>query len=163
MVGVITSWDILVHPMATIRSFGWLVFFKAVVPWRRTPFLSLLRDAGFLKPSVPSLPTLLERCIGLELRAKWIYGVLAKALCNEGLVGPFFAGLAQSLFSDNNCRSLSYVSCGNVNVLSVAKSTNQHWNFQCSCSRTGRKHLEHHRNSVQSPCDLVPLPPPMGN
>jgi hypothetical protein len=94
MVGVITSLDILAHPMATIRSFGWLVFFKAVIPWRRTPFLSLLRDAGFLTPSVSSLPTILERCIGLELRAKWIYGVITKALCDEGLVGQFFAGLA---------------------------------------------------------------------
>jgi len=95
MVGAITSWDILAHPVSTVRCFGWRVFFKAVVPWRDTPFLSLIRDAGFLKASVPSTPTILERCISLELRAKRIYWILAKALDDQGLVGPFFAGLAE--------------------------------------------------------------------
>jgi len=41
------------------------------------------------------VPTILERCIGLELRAKRIYRVLAKALDDQGLVGPFFAGLVE--------------------------------------------------------------------
>jgi hypothetical protein len=94
MVGVITGWDILAHPITIIQYFGWRVFFKAVVPWHDTPFLSLVRDAGFQKPAVSSVPTILERCVGLELRAKRIYGVLAKALDDQGLVGPFFAGLA---------------------------------------------------------------------
>ena len=73
MVGVITSWDILAHPILTIRCFGWQVFFRAVVPWHDGPFLSLVRDAGFLAASVSSVPTILERCIALELRAKRIY------------------------------------------------------------------------------------------
>ena len=95
MVGVITSGDILAHPLATIRCFGWQVFFKAIAPWHSAPFLSLVRDAGFLAPSVSSVPTILERCIALELRAQRIYKVLAKAFDDQGLVGPFFAGLVE--------------------------------------------------------------------
>jgi ferritin len=44
---------------------------------------------------VSKIPTILERCISLELRAKRIYTILANALDDQGLVGPFFAGLAQ--------------------------------------------------------------------
>ena len=95
MVGVITGWDVLAHPIATIQCFGWRVFFKAVAPWQGRPFLSLVRDAGFLTPSVSSVPTILDRCIVLELRAKRIYAALANALDDQGLAGPFFAGLAE--------------------------------------------------------------------
>jgi hypothetical protein len=99
MVGVITGWDILAHPVLTIRCFGWLVFFRAVAPWQGKPFLSLLRPAVSARPASSNVSTILERCIGLELRAKWIYGVLAKALCDEGLVGPFLAGLTNLPFT----------------------------------------------------------------
>lgn len=95
MVGVITSWDILSHPISTIRCFGWRVFFRAVGPWQGRTFLSVVHDAGFLAPSTSSMPTILERCIALELRAKRIYKILAKALDDQGLVGPFFAGLVE--------------------------------------------------------------------
>ncbi len=70
MVGVITGWDILAHPISTIRCFGWRVFFRAVAPWQDKPFLSLLQDAGFLKAGTSEVPTILERCIALELRVK---------------------------------------------------------------------------------------------
>jgi hypothetical protein len=95
MVGVITSWDILAHPITTIHYFGWQVFFKAVVPWQGRTFLSLLQSAAFPRAATSNVPTILERCIGLELRAKRIYVVLAEALDDQGLVGPFFAGLAE--------------------------------------------------------------------
>ncbi len=95
MVGVITSGDVLAHPIATIRCFGWQVFFKAIVPWHDAPFLSLVRDAGFLAPPVSSVPSILEGCIALELRAKRIYTVLANVFDDQGLVGPFFAGLVE--------------------------------------------------------------------
>jgi hypothetical protein len=95
MVGVITTWDILLHPITTIRCFGWLVFFKAAVPWRDMPFLSLVGDAASLKPLPSGVSRILDRCIALELRAKRIYAILAKALDDQGLVGPFFAGLAE--------------------------------------------------------------------
>lgn len=95
MVGVITHWDILAHPVATIRCFGWTVFFKAVAPWHHQPFLAQLREAGFFGALPSSMPRILERCIDLELRAKRIYTILAKALDDQGLVGPFFAGLVE--------------------------------------------------------------------
>ncbi len=95
MVGAITSWDILAHPISTIRCFGWLVFFRAITPWRGRTFISVLQDAGVFAAAASNVPTILERCIGLELRAKRLYAVLAEALDDEGLVGPFFAGLAE--------------------------------------------------------------------
>jgi hypothetical protein len=95
VVGVINHWDICAHPLATIRAFGWGIFFRAIGPWQSKPFLSLLRDAGYFGPAASKLPNILERCVGLELRAKRIYEILADAFAAEGLVGPFFAGLAE--------------------------------------------------------------------
>jgi hypothetical protein len=95
MVGVITSLDILAHPIVTIECFGWQVFFQAIMPWHNTPFLSLVRDAGFAKPTGANVSKILERCITLELRAMRIYRILAKALDDQGLVGTFFAGLVE--------------------------------------------------------------------
>jgi hypothetical protein len=94
MVGVITSWDILTHPISTIRCFGWIVFFKAVAPWRHRPFLAQLQDAGFFGSLPSNVSRILGRCIDLELRAKRIYRALAEAFGDQGLLGPFFAGLA---------------------------------------------------------------------
>ena len=93
MVGAITRWDILAHPLSTIRCFGWRVFFRAVAPWHDGPFLSLVQDAGFFGATASNVPRILERCIDLERRAKRIYQALAKAFGDQGLLGPFFAGL----------------------------------------------------------------------
>ena len=95
MVGVITGWDILAHPISTIRCFGWRVFFRAVAPGHNESFLSLLQGAGFLRVGTSGVPTILERCIALEIRAKRIHNALAKAFSYDGSVGPFFAGLAE--------------------------------------------------------------------
>jgi hypothetical protein len=95
MVGAIRSWDILAHPLATIRSFGWLVFFKAAVPWQDQTFLSLLRDAGWFQAGTPPMAALLDRCIALELRAHRLYTALATVFADQGLVGAFFSVLAQ--------------------------------------------------------------------
>jgi hypothetical protein len=95
MIGVISSWDILAHPVVTIRCFGWQVFFRAVAPWHDKTFLSLLQSAVFPQATTSNVPTILERCIALELRAKRIYTALAKAFYDQGLVGPFFAGLVE--------------------------------------------------------------------
>jgi hypothetical protein len=94
MVGVITSWDILAHPIATIRCFGWIVFFRAVTPWQEQPFLDILRNAGRFEAAGSSVPTILERCIGLELRAKRIYAFLADVLDDKDAVRRFFTYLA---------------------------------------------------------------------
>ena len=94
MVGVINHWDVLAHPVVTIRCFGWQIFFKAIGPWRGRPLLSLLREAGYFG-TTSDISLILERCVGLELRAKRIYSVLAKTFADHGLVGPFFAGLVE--------------------------------------------------------------------
>ena len=60
MVGVITNWDILAHPVVTIRGFGWRVFFRAVFAGPETTFLSLLHG---VHSSAANVPPLLERCI----------------------------------------------------------------------------------------------------
>jgi rubrerythrin len=92
MVGVITTWDILAHPIVTIRSFGWNVFFRAVFSSRDKPFLSLLQEV--VAPST-GLPPLLKRCIELELRAKRIYAALAKAFADQRGASHFFLALVQ--------------------------------------------------------------------
>jgi hypothetical protein len=94
MVGAITGWDILAHPVATIRCFGWHVFLRAVAPWQGKAFLSLLPPAAFTDHMALDVNTILERCIDLELRAKRIYRTVASALDDQGLVAPFFNGLA---------------------------------------------------------------------
>jgi hypothetical protein len=95
MVGVISGWDVLAHPISTVRCFGWGVFFRAVAPRHNTTFLSLVQGAGLFAPSASNVPTILQRCITLELRAKRIYTVFARALDDQGVAGPFFAGLAE--------------------------------------------------------------------
>lgn len=94
MVGVITGWDVLAHPLATVRCFGWQVFFRAIAPWQGKSFLGLLQEAGCFGTAASPVCTILERCIALEHRARRVYKVLAKALDDQGLVGPFFSGLA---------------------------------------------------------------------
>jgi hypothetical protein len=95
MEGVITGWDVLTHPIATIRCFGWHVFFRAIAPWQSKTFLSIVAGSGSSGAGNNTLTTTLERCINLELRAKRIYTALAIALADQGLVGAFFANLAR--------------------------------------------------------------------
>ena len=95
MVGVINHWDVLAHPIVSIRCFGWQIFFRAIGPWQDRSLLSLLREAGYFGAAASDVSVILERCVGLELRAKRIYHVLAKTFADHGLVGPFFVGLAE--------------------------------------------------------------------
>jgi hypothetical protein len=111
MVGVITSWDIFAHPISTIRCFGWGVFLKAVAPWNEKTFLSLLQEAGYFGAASSKVPTILERCIGLEQRAKRIYEFLATAFGDQRAASQFFTGLAlqEQVHADflNVCRAAS--------------------------------------------------------
>jgi hypothetical protein len=95
MVGVIRTWDILAHPLITVRCFGWGVFFQAIGPWQQGTFLSLLQKSGALGGPQRQGPEILDRCIRLELRAKELYLTLADKLGGEPMLGPFFAGLAE--------------------------------------------------------------------
>lgn len=94
MVGAITSWDVLFHPVATVQCFGWQVFLRALSPWHETTFLSLLREASFFGAATSPLTGVLERCIDLELRAERIYSVFAQQFTQSERISPFFARLA---------------------------------------------------------------------
>lgn len=95
MVGAITSRDILAHPIATVRCFGWGVFFRAVLPRREQTFLGLLQETGYFRATGSEVSGILERCIALEIRAKRIYERFARTFIGQGLAGPFFSGLAE--------------------------------------------------------------------
>jgi hypothetical protein len=92
MVGVIGHWDVLAHPVATIRCFGWPIFFQALFAGQGKTFLSLVFEGHVPTTKVPSL---LERCISLELRAERAYIALSRALEDQEPVSVFFAALAQ--------------------------------------------------------------------
>ncbi len=77
MNGVICTQDILFHPIVTIRSFGWRVFFRAVFQGQGDTFLSLLQREGFFAATTSNEPELIERCVWLELQAAAIYHSLA--------------------------------------------------------------------------------------
>ena len=74
MIGAICTRDILLHPIVTVRAFGWRVYFRAVFQGQGETFLSLLQREGFFAaPPAPKEPELIERCIRLELQAAAIY------------------------------------------------------------------------------------------
>jgi rubrerythrin len=95
MIGAICRQDILSHPLITIRCFGWEVFFKALLAGRHQTFLSLLAETPALRVPPQKAPELVERCIGLELRAARIYESLARRFAQPGSVKGFFATLAR--------------------------------------------------------------------
>lgn len=93
MIGVIRASDVLFHPIATIRCFGWRVFFKAVFPWHDKTFLSLLQDARFFEAAAKA-PAPLEQCIRLELAAMRIYTAFAEVFAATAPAHKFFEELA---------------------------------------------------------------------
>lgn len=95
MIGAVTNWDILAHPAVTIRSFGWIIFFKALLAGRNETFLALLRGANIFGRSTTAMPDLLERSVALEIQAKRIYEVLAKTFAQMRSANQFFEALAR--------------------------------------------------------------------
>ena len=95
MIGAICRQDILSHPVITIRCFGWQVFFKALLAGQHQTFLSLLTETPVLQVSPEKVPELVERCIGLELRAARVYESLARRFRQPDSVKDFFETLAR--------------------------------------------------------------------
>ena len=95
MVGAIGTWDILAHPIETMRCFGWRVFFKAVFSWHERTFLALLQEENVFGATALQVPELFGAAIGLELRAKRIYAALAQRFAETESVRQFFEVLAQ--------------------------------------------------------------------
>jgi hypothetical protein len=94
MVGVICRRNILAHPIVTIRCFGWLVFFRALIAGHSQTFLSLLADSKGLQPPKVRVPELVERCVKLELQIQQIYIRLARQFFGPNLLSNFFTTLA---------------------------------------------------------------------
>jgi hypothetical protein len=94
MVGVITGWSVLSHPVVTIRCFGWRVFFRAVFAGRNRTFLSLLTEVQAFESRPAKTPPAVQRCVGLELAAARIYDALAQKFALTPLVCDFFIALA---------------------------------------------------------------------
>jgi rubrerythrin len=94
MIGAICRQDILIHPVITVRCFGWKIFFKALVAGQRQTFLSLVAEANVLHSAPEEFPEIVDRCIGLELCAERIYESLAQRFDQPGSVKGFFATLA---------------------------------------------------------------------
>ena len=69
MVGVIRGWDILAHPIATIRCFGWRVFFQAVAPWQTRTFLSIVTSGGFPNATAPGIAAICPVALAHETRS----------------------------------------------------------------------------------------------
>jgi hypothetical protein len=95
MIGAIRRRDILAHPFVTIHSFGWPVFFRALIAGRDQTFLSLLATTRVLRPPKVKVPELLGDCVKLELGARRIYEALAERFTDRELVRQFFETLAQ--------------------------------------------------------------------
>lgn len=96
MVGVITGWDILAHPIITIQCFGWQVFFQALFEGNGRTFLSLVAEISPPAERTTSrLASMVDRCIDLELRAKRIYLGFAATFADQPTVCRFFETLAQ--------------------------------------------------------------------
>ena len=88
MVGTICKRDILAHPIATVRCFGWMVFFRALTAGPRQTFLSILIDLNALHSRA-----FVEQCVSLELRAMRIYELLAQRFHDKEPVRTFFENL----------------------------------------------------------------------
>lgn len=95
MVGIITGWDILTHPIITIQCFGWQVFFQALFEGNGRTFLSLVAKASPAERTTSRLTTMVDRCVDLELRAKRIYLGFATAFADQPTACQFFETLAE--------------------------------------------------------------------
>jgi len=95
MLGAIGTRDVLLHPMVTVRSFGWRVFFRAALGSRQQTFLSLLQDTACFRAGPPKPSQLIQRCIRLEQGAMQVYDKLALRFTETPALEIFFAHLSE--------------------------------------------------------------------
>jgi hypothetical protein len=93
MLGVIRKRDVVLNPVATIQSFGWRVFFRALTAGPQETFLSLVAEAEG-RDQGRRAPELIDRAIALELRAMRIYEALAQRHAAHPDARQLFATLA---------------------------------------------------------------------
>ncbi len=95
MDGAICTRDILFHPFATVRAFGWRVFVRAVFQGQGDTFLSLLQKEGVFTATTAQEPELIERCVRLELQAEAIYRSLGERFSALSPLREFLLELAE--------------------------------------------------------------------
>jgi rubrerythrin len=95
MIGAIRTWDVLRHPIVTIRCFGWKTYLRALMAGPKQTFLSLLNDYSFFGSADSQAADIVKQCIDLELRANRLYLALAEATADSRPLAEFFAELAE--------------------------------------------------------------------
>ncbi len=94
MVGAIRKRDVIGHPVATIRCFGWGVFLRTLVAERDRTFLSIVLEADARQVRSARAPDVLRDCITLELQALRLYECLALRFSASEPARRLFAALA---------------------------------------------------------------------
>ncbi|MBN2215875.1 MAG: hypothetical protein JW719_00725 [Pirellulales bacterium] len=153
MVGAITSWDVLFHPVATVHCFGWQVFLRALSPWHETTFLSLLREANFFGAATSPFTGVLERCIDLELRAERIYSAFAQQFDQPERIRRFFASLAAQEQEHADllevCRVLAARGNWNVEPVHAWRDRVGHLEQQMQGAETSLRSIENVNDALQ--------------
>lgn len=115
MKGVICRRHVLAHPMTTIQSFGWQVFFRAITAGPDRTFLSIIAPTLCLSPPPASVSLFVERCVSLEVRAGEIYRRLARRYDASPPLARFFDTLSHQEQDHAElleiCRGLAGESC----------------------------------------------------
>jgi hypothetical protein len=95
MLGAIRAWDIMFHPIVTVRCFGWKTFWRALMATHNQTFLSLLTDDAIFGSADSEEAAIVKQCVSLELRAKQLYLNLARTTTASPSLSQFFTTLAQ--------------------------------------------------------------------
>lgn len=115
MKGVICRRHVLTHPVITIQSFGWQVFFRVLTAGPDRTFLSIIAPTFTQSPPAASVSSFVERCVSLEVRAGEVYRRLARHYEASPPLARFFDTLARQEQDHAElleiCRSLAGDSC----------------------------------------------------
>jgi rubrerythrin len=115
MRGVICKRHVLAHPVITIQSFGWQVFFRAITAGRDRTFLSIVAPTLHQTTTPASVSSFIERCVALEVRAGEVYRRLAQRFEDVPPLARFFDTLATQEMGHAEllefCRGLASGSC----------------------------------------------------
>jgi hypothetical protein len=95
MIGAIRTWDVLRHPIVTIRCFGFKTYVRSLLAGPRQTFLSLLSDISFFGSCDSQAADIVKQCIEMELRARQLYLNLAEATADNQRLSRFLTELAE--------------------------------------------------------------------
>ena len=95
MKGVICKRHVLAHPVTTIQSFGWTVFFRTLAAGPDRTFLSIVAPTLHRTPAPASVSSFIENCVALEVRAGEVYRQLGRQFEASPPLSGFFDSLAR--------------------------------------------------------------------